>query len=133
MTDHPKTDLATARTDLAEDRTILANERTYAGWLRTGFAGIGIGLAFNALFNRLEPAWVPRTIATAFLVVAILIFVIAERRSSAVLNRLHAHQVKSFGRKRMLVITAISVLATMALIAAIWMLPIKLAPPAEAI
>jgi putative membrane protein len=128
MSDSSKNDLATARTDLAEDRTILANERTYAGWLRTGFAGIGIGLAFNALFNRLEPSWVPRAIATSFLLVAILIFVVAERRSSAVLHRLHAHQVKSIGGKRMMLITGISVLSTLALIAAIWLLPIKVAP-----
>jgi uncharacterized membrane protein YidH (DUF202 family) len=40
----------TDRTDYAEDRTILASERTFASWLRTGYGGISIGLAFNALF-----------------------------------------------------------------------------------
>lgn len=69
-----KDQLAESRTDLAEDRTVLANERTLGSWLRTVFAPIGIGLAFNALFQRMEPAWLPRGIATAFLLIAIAIF-----------------------------------------------------------
>ena len=52
-------ELAENRTDLAEDRTAMANERTFAGWARTAMAAIGIGLAFNALFNAMEPAWTP--------------------------------------------------------------------------
>lgn len=47
--------LARARTDLAEDRTVLANERTFGSWMRTGFAAIGIGLGFHALFGRIHP------------------------------------------------------------------------------
>ena len=124
MTDQPKTELAVARTDLAEDRTVLANERTFASWLRTGFAATGIGIGFHALFNRIEPPWVPRAIATAFFVVAIVIFVAAERRACSVMARLHQHQVESLGRDRMRLIVAISVLATVALLAAIWLLPI---------
>jgi putative membrane protein len=42
MADQEKDELARERTDFAEDRTVLANERTFAGWLRTGYAGIGI-------------------------------------------------------------------------------------------
>jgi putative membrane protein len=61
--DEPSAPLAQFRTDLSEDRTMLANERTFASWMRTGFAGIGIGLAFNALFTRMEPEWVPKAIA----------------------------------------------------------------------
>ena len=127
MTDIP--DRSTARTDLAEDRTVLANERTFASWLRTGFAAIGIGLGFHALFNRLEPLWVPRAIATAFLLIAILIFVTAERRAAAVLSRLHGHNVSGLRPARMRLITIIVVVATLALIAAIWLLRIDPAPP----
>ena len=75
---------ARVRTDYAEDRTVLAYERTFAGWLRTGFAGIGIGIAFNALFTRVRPEWVPKLIASVFLAVAIFIFMNAERRACAV-------------------------------------------------
>jgi uncharacterized membrane protein YidH (DUF202 family) len=118
---------AELRTDFSEDRTVLANERTFASWMRTGLACIGIGLGFHALFNRLEPPWVPKGIATAFLLIAIFIFIAAERRSCDVLRRLHQHRVKSLGRSRMQAIAVVSVIAALALVAAIWLLP--LAPP----
>lgn len=118
-------DVHSARTDLAEDRTILASERTFASWLRTGFAGIGIGLAFNALFVRLEPTWVPRLIATAFLAIAIFIFIAAERRACAVLTKLSPHQVQTARQGNLRIITFVCVAATIALIAAIWLLRIE--------
>lgn len=124
MTDNPPPQLSEVRTDLAEDRTVLANERTYGSWLRTGFAGLGIGLGFHALFNRLEPSWVPRSIATVFLLIAILMFVSADRRCRAVLQRLDQHNVESLGVARIRLITVASVVATVALIVAIWFLPI---------
>jgi len=74
-------ELAASRTDLAEDRTLLAHERSFAGWIRTGMAAVGIGLGFNALFDALKPAWIPKAIATAFLLIAIFIFVSSERRT----------------------------------------------------
>lgn len=57
-----RTDYAEDRTDWAEDRTAMANERTFAEWMRTAFAAIGIGIGFNALFDKLEPAWVPKAL-----------------------------------------------------------------------
>jgi inner membrane protein YidH len=114
--------LARLRTDFSEDRTVLANERTFASWIRTGFAGIGIGLAFNALFTRIEPAWVPKLIATIFLLIAIVIFVAAERRACTVMRRLHAHQVAPIKMTNLRLITAAAVLATTALVAVIWLL-----------
>ena len=125
MSDHPKEDLARARTDMSEDRTMLANERTFAGWLRTGFAAVGIALAFNALFVRLEPPWVPKAVATAFLLIAILIFVAADRRACHVLARLHAHKVETVKTQTIRIITYLTVTATLALIAAIWLLKIE--------
>ena len=56
MSGDEKTGLAEERTNLAEDRTILANERTFAGWMRTGFAAVAVGLGFQALFSQMEPA-----------------------------------------------------------------------------
>ena len=50
-----RTSFAEDRTDWAEDRTAMANERTFAGWMRTALAAIGIGIGFNALFDKLEP------------------------------------------------------------------------------
>ena len=112
------------KTDLAEDRTVLANERTFASWLRTGFAAIGIGLAFNALFTRMEPSWAPKLIATAFLLIAVVIFVAAERRACAVMERLHAHHVTAMGAPRVRLISYLASAATIALLASLWLLPI---------
>ena len=115
---------ARLRTDYAEDRTVLANERTFAGWLRTGFAAIGIGIAFNALFTRVQPEWVPKLIASVFLAVAILIVANAERRACAVLHRLHTHEVRTIKITNIRIITIASIVATLALISVIWLLPL---------
>jgi putative membrane protein len=117
--------LAQLKTDLAEDRTVLANERTFASWMRTGLAGIGIGLGFHALFTRIEPDWVPKLIATVFLLIAVLIFISAERRACAVLSRLHTHEVTTIKLRNIRVITIVTVAATLALIAVIWLLPVE--------
>lgn len=111
-----------SRTDLAEDRTILANERTFAGWMRTALACVAIGVGFHALFPKLEPPWVPRAIATAFLLLAILVIISAERRAMAVTRRLSAHViVTAQGINLRLFTAAISAGAT-TLIAAIWLM-----------
>ena len=116
-----KEQLAEERTDLAEDRTLLANERTFAGWLRTGFASIGVGLGFNVLFKMMEPPWLAKAIATAFLLIGIFIFVTADRRACAVHSRLHPHEVQTFKQGNLRLITIGVTLATAALIAGIWM------------
>ncbi len=130
MADEPltKPKLAQERTDMAEDRTVMANERTFAGWFRTGFAAVGIGLGFHALFLRMEPPWVPRLIATSFLLVGIYLFISAERRACAVLARLHAHRAEPARNSHLRIITFISSAAVVALIAAIWLLRLT---PAE--
>ena len=117
--------LARRRTEFAEDRTVLANERTFASWMRTGFGAIGIGLAFNVLFTRITPGWVPKLIATIFLLMGIFIFASAERRASMVLSRLHAHQITPFKSTNIRIVAAVSVLATAMLIAVIWLLQIR--------
>ena len=122
MADESKGELARERTDFAEDRTVLANERTFAGWLRTGYAGIALGLAFNALFGRVEPGWIAKVIATGFLVIAIMIFIGAERRSCTVFSRLHTHTVQSVKLTNIRILAYASIAATVALIAAIWLL-----------
>jgi putative membrane protein len=93
MTDQPGNNVS--KMDLAEDRTILSNERTFAGWMRTSLGSIAIGLGFRGLFWRFEPEWIPRLIATGFLLLAIAIVWLAVRRSSAVMRRLSPHVVKS--------------------------------------
>ncbi len=120
--DASKTDLAEDRTNLAEDRTLLANERTFSGWARTSLATIGIGLGFNALFGTLQPFWVPRAIATLFILLGILIIVMAERRACTVASRLTAHEVTMLPAMNLRLIAIVFTVGAVALIVGLWAL-----------
>lgn len=122
MADPDREDMAETRTSLAEDRTILAHERSFAGWVRTGMAAVGIGLGFNALFDTLQPAWVPKAIASLFLAIAIFVFVSAERRACGIIARLDAHEIRALRPINMRLMTGSLVVATLALGGAIWAL-----------
>lgn len=87
------TEWAERRTDFAEDRTVQATERTFAGWLRTAFAAIGVGLAFHVIFGDLDPPWLARAIATLFIVLGASIAFTAERRACRTFARLSTHEI----------------------------------------
>ena len=110
-----------SRTDLAEDRTILANERTFAGWMRTALACVAIGVGFHALFQTLQPPWLPRAVATAFLILAIIVIVLAQRRASAVTRRLSAHVVENAKPMNLRLFASVISVGAAALIGAIWL------------
>ena len=85
-------------------------------------AAVGIGLGFNALFDALEPAWVPKTIASTFLLIGVFIFVSAERRASSIISRLEAHQIAALKPIKIRMLTGGLVAATLGLGGAIWVL-----------
>lgn len=120
-----RTDWAESRTDWAEDRTIMANERTFAGWMRTGLAAVGIGLGFNALFGRMEPAWMPKALASAFIIVAITIFFAAQRKAVEVAERLECHRAAPMRGLTMRMVAGALILASAGLVAAIWWLELQ--------
>lgn len=122
MSAEHRRDMARDRTDFAEDRTIQAHERSFAGWMRTGMAAVGIGLGFNALFRSLEPDWVAKAIATAFLLVAIYIFLSADRRARRILDNLDAHSVSELKPLRIRLLAWMLSAATIALVGVIWLL-----------
>jgi putative membrane protein len=111
----------TSRTELAEDRTILANERTFAGWMRTSLGSIAIGMGFFALFAKLQPFWMPRAIATGFLLLSIAIILLAERRAALVLRRLNPHVVITSRPLNLRLFSGVIIAASLTLIAAIWL------------
>jgi putative membrane protein len=119
-------ELSEQRTALAEDRTVLASERTFAGWLRTGYAAVGIALGFHALFGEFDPPWAARLIASLFLLIAIAIFVAAQRHATAVRKRLNAHQIVAANGRWIEAISLASIAGSLALGAAIWLLPMRL-------
>ena len=89
------TQWAEFRTDLAEDRSIMAMERTFAGWIRTAFAAIGIGLGFKAVFGAFEPPWLAKAIATMFILAGGWLAITAQRRACRTLDRLHTHKFEA--------------------------------------
>lgn len=111
---------ADEKTQLAEDRTILANERTFGGWMRTGLAAIAVGVGFSALFRTMEPAWLPKSAATAFLLLGASVIVAAERRARAVAKEVDPHFVRIARPMNLRLIAITTVLATAVLVGAIW-------------
>ena len=89
----PTDQMAENRTDWAEDRTVMALERTFAGWMRTAFAAIAIGIGFRALFGEFDPPWLAKAIATMFIALAIVFALGAERRACRAFERLSSHAV----------------------------------------
>lgn len=117
-----RTDLAEDRTEWAEDRTLMANERTFAGWMRTGLAAVGIGLGFNALFGKLDPTWLPKAIATLFIMIGIFVFWAAQRNGVKVQERLRAHEAKPVHTLNLRLIAGAMAVGGVLLIAALWIM-----------
>jgi putative membrane protein len=89
-----RTEAADRRTDFAEDRTVQATERTFAGWLRTAFAAIAVGIGFQALFGEFDPPWLAKAIATLFILLGMTIALTAERRACHTFTRLSTHKIE---------------------------------------
>src|SRR5690606_41221435 len=84
-----RSELAVERTQYAEDRNIMAMERTFAGWIRTAFAAIGIGIGFHALFGDFQPPWLAKAIATLFILAGAAPAFAPQRRARRTRGRLH--------------------------------------------
>lgn len=123
MTLAAETDLAKERTELAEDRTLLANERTFAGWVRTTLSSVGVGLGIHALFDRIQPWWIPRSAASVFLVFGLAMIVAADRRACAVYKRFSTGGADQMGARYFHVVTGLLGVLTAALIGGVWLLP----------
>ena len=120
--DDKSTKMAEDRTDWAEDRTIMALERTFAGWMRTAFAAIAIGIGFRALFGEFEPPWLAKAIATMFLVLAIVFAMGAQRRASRAFKRLSSHAVDAPKLPNIKLIAYSISIGAILLIVAFWVL-----------
>ncbi len=119
--DKDSQELAQERTDWAEDRTVMANERTFAGWMRTGLAAIGMGLAFQALFGKWDPTWMPKAIASIFILIGVFIVYAAQKRGCDVQARLNAHDSEPIEGVNLRLIAAFMGLGGLSLLAGIWL------------
>lgn len=90
--------------------------------MRTSLASVAIGVGFHALFPKVEPPWVPRAIATAFLLLAIVVILSAERRAASVMGRLSANVVVTARPVNLKFFAGSISVAAAVLIAAIWLI-----------
>jgi len=118
----PSTRWAELRTDLAEDRNIMAMERTFAGWMRTAFAAIAVGIGFQALFGEFEPPWLAKAIATVFILAGGWLAISAERRTCRTLQKLSAHKVESAAAPNYRLLAYAVALGALILVAGLWIL-----------
>lgn len=117
-----KTELAEERTKYAEDRNVMAMERTFAGWMRTAFAAIGIGLAFKAVFGEFDPPWLAKAIATIFILAGAALAISAQRRACINHERLQAHEVKSASAPNYRLLGYSVALGALLLVVGLWFL-----------
>lgn len=115
-------DLAEQRTDLAEDRNIMAVERTFAGWIRTAFAAIGIGLAFRAVFGEFQPPWLGKAIATMFVAAGGILAIVAQQRTCKTMARLNSHRMKPASAPNFRLLGLAVAFGAIVLIAGLWIL-----------
>lgn len=120
--DQDPSELAAERTRFAEDRNIMAMERTFAGWIRTAFAAIGIGVAFHALFGELQPPWLAKAISTLFVLAGAALAFTAQRRACRTLARLHPHSIKQASSPNFRLLAVAVILGSAILIAGLWVL-----------
>ncbi|MEM9734492.1 MAG: DUF202 domain-containing protein [Pseudomonadota bacterium] len=116
------TEMAEDRTDWAEDRTVLANERTYAGWMRTGMASLGIAIALKAIFGATEPTWLAKSVATIFVIIALVIFGAAQRNAKKVVKRLDTHAAEPVSSSHFGTIAALLAVGSLATGIVLWLL-----------
>lgn len=114
--------MARERTDWAEDRTLLAAERTFAGWMRTGLTMIVVSLALEGLFGPVEPLWLPKSIATSFLLGAVAAFLIGWHEGRRTRLNLTAHGVEVQSSRSQTLLTMLMVAATGGTGVVLWLL-----------
>ena len=100
----------------------MAMERTFAGWIRTAFAAIGIGLAFRAVFGEFQPPWLAKAIATVFILAGGWLAWAAQRRACKTLNRLESHVLERVTAPNFQLLAYCVVVGSILLAAGLWIL-----------
>lgn len=110
------------RTDLAEDRTILAVERTFSGWIRTGLATAAVAIGMQAVFGPFQPTWVPKAVATVFLLAAQLMFLFAWSANRMSRRMLSSHTARAQPEARILILVLLLSAGVLGVGVVLWLL-----------
>ena len=100
----------------------MALERTFAGWMRTAFAAIGIGLGFKAVFGAFDPPWLAKAIATMFILAGGWLAITAQRRACHTMDKLDAHQFEAVSTPNFRVLAYAVAAGSVILTAGLWIL-----------
>ncbi|MDD9725936.1 DUF202 domain-containing protein [Roseovarius sp. SK2] len=117
-----KTRWAENRTDWASDRTILANERTFNSWMGTGLGAVGVAIGLKAVFGAFEPTWAAKAVASAFLVIAIVVFWAARNQARTTISSMESYDAAPMPTKNFTLLASLMTLATLATGAILWSL-----------
>ena len=108
--------------ELSEDRTIMANERTFSSWTGGGMGAIGLALAFKAVFGTFEPVWLAKAVATVPLLAAFFLFLSAQKKACATLDRLTERKVEATGKRSYQIISFLMCLTALGTAFILWTL-----------
>ena len=100
----------------------MAMERTFAGWIRTAFAAIGIGLGFKAVFGAFDPPWLAKAIATMFILAGGWLAITAQRRACKTLGRLQTHEFEAISTPNFKTLAYAVATGAVVLTAGLWLL-----------
>jgi putative membrane protein len=73
----------------------------------------------------LQPPWLPKALASTFILVAIAIFFAAQAKSAEVADRLECHKARPMRGAALRLIAAAMIVASAGLVAAIWLLDLS--------
>jgi putative membrane protein len=108
------------RTEWSEDRTLMASERSYSSWTGTALGCVGVAIGMHAVFGELAPLWLPKAVASGFLLAALIFAWTARNRACATRNRLRAHDAEIGDNLSYTLVSGLIVLAILATGAVLW-------------
>lgn len=117
-----KDEAAERRTYWAEDRTLMASERTFASWTGAALGCVGVAIGLQAVFRPAEPTWLPKIIALAFLLVALIFQWSARNRACATRDRLSENDVETGGSRSYTLIALLVTLAILGTGGTLWLI-----------
>lgn len=110
------------RTEWSEDRTLMASERTFNSALATALGCIGVAIGMHAVFGGTEPIWLPKSVASLFLAIALFLIWAARIRAVHTRQRLHEHSAFSEGGTAITITAALVTIGILAIGAILWLL-----------
>ncbi len=104
----------------AEDRTILANERTFSAWMGAGMGAVGVAIGLKAVFRAIDPEWAGKSVATMFLLIAIIIFWTSRQQAVETYSRLTETDAEALPKKSFTMLATAMTIATVGVGAVLW-------------